>query len=73
MSQCVVVCYDMELRALFKVTPPMLNRFAYGPSLQIVRKIGVATLQWIQLTRQVRDSLKLSSLALPYDSCNPRC
>jgi molybdopterin-guanine dinucleotide biosynthesis protein A len=29
-SQCVVVCHDKELRATFKVTPPILDRLAYG-------------------------------------------
>jgi hypothetical protein len=46
--QCVVVCYDKELRATCKVTPPMLYRFAYGRGLQIIgRVVGVATLSWI--------------------------
>jgi hypothetical protein len=30
MSQCVVVSYDKEVRAIFKVTPSMLYRFANG-------------------------------------------
>jgi hypothetical protein len=33
MSQCVVVCYDKELRAPFKAAPPMLDGFAYGQKL----------------------------------------
>jgi hypothetical protein len=41
---CVVVYYDMELRATFTVTPPMLDRFAYGKSFQIIGREGVATL-----------------------------
>jgi hypothetical protein len=44
MSQCVVVCYDKELRAPFKITPPMLPRLIYGQSLQIVHEVGVAAL-----------------------------
>jgi hypothetical protein len=55
MSQCVVVYYDKELRASFKVTPPMLDGFAYGQSFLIVRRVSVVTLSWIQLTRPVRD------------------
>jgi hypothetical protein len=44
MSQSVVVYYDEELRAIFKVTPSMLYyRFTHGQSLQIVRKVSVAT------------------------------
>jgi hypothetical protein len=30
MSECVVVCYDKELRATFRVTPPLLDRCVYG-------------------------------------------
>jgi hypothetical protein len=72
MSQYVVVCCDKEVRALFKVTPPILNRFAYGQSFQIVR-VGVAALSSIHLTRPKRDWLKSSSLVLQQDSYNPRC
>jgi hypothetical protein len=31
-SQCVLDCYDKELTTPFKVTPPMLDGFAYGQS-----------------------------------------
>jgi hypothetical protein len=75
MSQCVVVCYDMELRAIFKVTLPMLYHLAYGQSFLIVCIVGVAALSLIQLTRQVRDWFKSSSLVLQENCRNPhyRC
>jgi hypothetical protein len=50
-SQRVVVCYDKELRATFKVTPQVLYRLTFGQSLQIVRKVGVAGINWVQLPR----------------------
>jgi hypothetical protein len=44
MLMCVVVCYDMELRATLKLTPQVLYRLTHGQSLQIVRCVGVAAL-----------------------------
>jgi hypothetical protein len=55
MSKCVVAYYYEELRATFKVTPPMLIRFIYGQSLQIVRRVSVAKLSLIQISRRLRD------------------
>jgi acyl-CoA thioesterase FadM len=71
MSKCVVVCYDKELRAPFKVTPPVLDCFAYGRSLYIVHKVSVAALSWIRPARLVRDWLKSSSLVLQHECRNP--
>jgi hypothetical protein len=48
MSQCVVVCYDKELRTPFKATPPMFNRFANGKSFHILGRVEVATLSRIR-------------------------
>jgi hypothetical protein len=55
MSQCVVVYYDKELKATFKVTHPMLYRLVYSQNLKIVGIIGVAALIWIQLTRPIKN------------------
>jgi hypothetical protein len=51
MSHYVVVSYDKDLRALFKVTPPMFYRLTYGQSLRIIRRVRVDALNYIQLTR----------------------
>jgi hypothetical protein len=64
MSQCVVVCHDEGLKATFHVTLPMLNRFAYGQSFQIVRIVGVAALSWTLLMRPIRDSSSLECCSL---------
>jgi hypothetical protein len=47
MSQCVVVIYDKELRAPFKIAPSMLDNFAYGQGFYVVRIVSVTTLSWI--------------------------
>jgi hypothetical protein len=67
MSHFVVVCYDKELKATFKVTPPMLYRLKYGQSLQIVRIVGVAALSLNKLRRPISYWLKFSSLVLLHD------
>jgi hypothetical protein len=64
MSQFVVVCYGKELTSTFKLTPLMLIRFTRVKSLQIICGVNVATLNWIELTRPVRDMSKSSSLVL---------
>jgi hypothetical protein len=38
MSHCAIICYDMGLRATFKVTPPMLYCFAPAKSFKSYAK-----------------------------------
>jgi hypothetical protein len=49
----------------------MLYHFAYGQSLQPVRRLDIATLSGIHLTRLVRDRLSSSALVLHFECCNP--
>jgi hypothetical protein len=50
----------------------MPHSLTYGQSLQIIRRVGVAMLSCILLTRPVGDWLKSSSLVLQQCRCNSR-
>jgi hypothetical protein len=70
MSQCVLICYDKELGATFKVIPLMLYRLTYCQTISLSHKrnwraeLIVTRKKLAYLHRVFEVSIKLSALCM---------